>query len=66
MQVTRDLVNNDIMLLLRIPDTVCRTDGEFKWRVLQAITLALTEKESRYEGADTVEGLQGLLRQISN
>lgn len=61
METYQDPNTMDYIVRLRIPITLTRTDGEFKWRVIQAIALALTERETKYAGADTAEGLTALL-----
>ena len=61
MNTSRDMLTGDYLVMIRIPQYLTRTDGEFKWRVIQALTLALTEKEARYGGSDTPEGLQALI-----
>jgi len=57
-----DAVTGDILVGIKIPQHLTRTDGEFKWRIIQAVTLALTEKEAQYGGHDTEEGLAALLQ----
>ncbi len=65
MRYRRNPLTDDIELLLMIPQRLTRTDGEFKWRVIQAITLALTDKESHYGGADTKEGMEALEKELT-
>ena len=64
MKSMTDPLTGDILVQIRISPTMTRTDGEFKWRLIQAITLALTEKEAKYAGADTPEGLTRLIGEL--
>jgi len=64
LESAQDPLTGDIRLFLTIPQLLTRTDGEFKWRIIQAIVLALTDKET-YGSADTEEGLQELQRKLN-
>lgn len=63
LSAARDQINGDTLVVIRIPEYVTRTDGEFKWRIAQAVILALTAKET-YPGVDTPEGFQRLLQML--